>query len=65
MDVEAASMMTSCCTHPMEDLNTSDHLPLSVSLSYDVRSESYSPDNCGFKKIDWVDAEKDGDLATF
>ena len=33
MDVEAASMMTSCRTHPMEDLNTSDHLPLAVSLS--------------------------------
>ena len=52
MDVEAASMMTSCCTHPMEDLNTSDHLPLTMSLSYDACSDrllspapSYAPDN--------------------
>ena len=65
MDVEAAFMMTSCCTHPVEDLNTSDYLPLTVSLSYDVHSVSYSPDNCGFKKIDWVSAEKNGDLAAF
>lgn len=68
MDVEAASMMTSCHTHPMEDLNTSDHLPLTVSLSYDVCSESCygsSPGNCSFKKIDWLSAEKNGDLAAF
>ena len=33
MDVGAASMMASCSTHPMADLNTSDHLPLTVCLS--------------------------------
>ena len=33
MDVKAASMMTSCrMKDPMKDLNTSDHLPLTVSL---------------------------------
>ena len=36
MDIKAASMVSSCHTHPMEDLNTSDHLPLTVSLSYDA-----------------------------
>ena len=30
MDVEAASMATSCVTRSMDDLNTSDHLSLTV-----------------------------------
>ena len=38
MDIEAALMMVSCRTHPMEDLNTSDHLPLTVSVSHDACS---------------------------
>ena len=38
MDVRAVSMIDSCRTHPMDDLNTLDHLPLTVSLSYDVCS---------------------------
>ena len=36
IDVSAASMKDSCHTHRMDDLNTSDLLPLTVSLSYDV-----------------------------
>ena len=36
MDIEAASMATSCVTHFMDDLNTSDHLPLTASISYDA-----------------------------
>ena len=42
MDVSAASIMDSCCTHPMDDLNTLDHLPLTVSLLYDVCSTTES-----------------------
>lgn len=34
MDVDAASMLLSCYTHPMDDFNTSDHLPLTASLKY-------------------------------
>ena len=34
MDVEAVSLMSSC--HPMEDLNMSDHLPITACLIYDV-----------------------------
>ena len=34
MNMEAASMITVCVTHDMEDLNTSDHLPITVSLVY-------------------------------
>ena len=65
MDIKAASMMTSCCTHPMEDLNTSDHLPLTVSLSNDVCSDGNTPGSSSYKKIDWLGAEKNGDLAAF
>ena len=53
-------------THPMEDLNTSDHLPLTVSQSYDARSDSSFGNTTGrLKKIDWVGAKKNGDLAAF
>ena len=65
MDIKAASMMTSCRTNPMEDLNTSDHLPLTVSLSYDVCSDGNTPGSSSYKKIDWLGAEKNGDLAAF
>ena len=34
IDVEATSMVSSCCTHTMSDLNTSDDLPSTVSLIY-------------------------------
>ena len=52
MDVGAASMMASCSTHPMDDLNTSDHLPLTACLSYDActSTQDERPSN---KKIDW------------
>ena len=32
MDVEATSTLSLCLTHTMVDLNTSDHLPLTVSV---------------------------------
>ena len=32
MDIEADSMILSCCTHPMDDMNTSDHLPLTAAM---------------------------------
>ena len=53
MDIEAASMVSSCYTHPMEGLNTSDHLPLTVSLSYYAWSDSIVDNTTGkLKKID-------------
>ena len=36
LDVAATSMLANCHTHPMEDLNTSDHLPITVSLVCDT-----------------------------
>ena len=64
MDVSAASMMDCCRIHPMDDLNTTDHLPLTVSLSYDVCSimKSGNNDTLRCKRIDWVEAEKSGAL---
>ena len=67
MDVGAACIMDSCHTHHMDDLNTSDHLPLTVSLSYDVCSNTQSGNNDTLrcKRIDWVEAEKSGALDKF
>ena len=64
MDVDAASMMLSCYTHSMEDLNTSDHIPLTVSLCYDA-SQCKEDMSAGLKKIDWVEAKKNGSLEIF
>ena len=65
MDVEAISMVASCRTLPMEDLNTSDHLPLTVSLTYEACSLS-SVNMCyGLPKIDWDQARKSGAIADY
>ena len=47
--------------------NTSDHLPLTVSLSYDVCSSMQigNNDTLRYKRIDWVEAEKGGALDKF
>ena len=63
MDVGAASMMNSHRTLSIEDF-TSDHLPLSLPLLYDVCSSTKSGNNDTLrcKRIDWVQAEKSGFL---
>ncbi len=58
-DVEAASLMSSYCTHQMADLNTSDHLPLSVTLMYDASTQVAGATQ-GLPKIDWDLARKSG-----
>ena len=64
MDVGSASMLDSCCTRPPEDLNTSDHLPLTACLSYDA--SICTNDQTSFpKKIDWLEARKNGSLEAF
>ena len=67
MDVEAASMMVSCHTHPMEDLNTSDHLPLMVGLYYSAYSGSQN-ECIGTPRqlrVDWDEAGRSGALDMF
>ena len=54
-------MLTSCMTHEMTDLNTSDHLPITVSMAYypDLVSDNHNKTSCLYR-IDWVEAEKCG-----
>ena len=52
MDVGAISMMSSCCTHSFDVLNTSDHLPLTVTLLYEAISAPSSSDSSS-PRIDW------------
>ncbi len=63
-DVEVASLMSSCCTHQMADLNTSAHLPLSVTLMYHA-STQVADATQGLPKIDWDQARKSGVIDEF
>ena len=65
MEVEAASMATSCIAYSTDDVNTSDHHPLTASISYDACSSDQDSSPPSFKRIDWIGAEKNGDLALF
>ena len=65
MDVEAALMVVSCRTHPMEDLNTLDHLPLTVSLYYSAYSGSQNEGMGRQLRIDWDEARRSGALDMF
>ena len=58
MDVEAASMVVSCRTLPMEDLNTSDHLPLTVGLYCCAYSGSQNEGMGRQLRIDWDEARR-------
>lgn len=62
-DIEASARIDRCQTHEEEDLNTSDHLPLSVSLSCHVPTQ-FTADSA-WKRIDWTKAEASGALQTF
>ena len=55
MDLEAVSMMISCETVAEDDLNLSDHLPLSVRMSCGEVPECGSSQESG--RIDWVRAQ--------
>ena len=63
MDVAATSMLVSCHTHPMDNLNTSDHLPITVSLVCDASESNGSSQTC--KRIDWAEDERSGALNLF
>ena len=67
MDVKAASIITSCVTHDMADLNTSDHLPITACMAYqlDTVSENHNESTSCFHKINWVEAEKCGATPLF
>ena len=67
MDVESASMTTSCVTHKSSDLNTCDHFPLAVSLVYSTVSMQDASENQNAmpSRIDWVVAKRSGAVLAF
>ena len=57
-DVEATSMISHCRALPMEDLNTSDHLPLLADMLYTLLREENA---CHvLPRVDWEQAAKTG-----
>ena len=60
-------MTTSCVTHEMADLNTSDHLPLTASLVYSTvpKHEATENENAMPSRIDWAEAERNGAVLAF
>lgn len=55
--------MTSCQTLVEDNLNTSDHLPLSVITACGIVEESEKGDS--FRRIDWDGARRCEDLAEY
>ena len=64
-DVDAAELVSSCRTLNKEDLNTSDHLPLTDSLMYEERGSVPATYFNNPLKINWDQACKDGSLDVF
>ena len=62
-DIEAAAFVECCCIHDDTDLNSSDHLPLSVTISCSVPTQFLKDPN--WIRIDWAKAEKSGALLDF
>ena len=65
LDVEAVSLMSSCYTHPMEDLNMSDHLPITACLMYEGCSVDQSCDVSRQLGMDLAQAHRSGLLEVF
>ena len=64
MDVGAASMASPCVVHEMQDLNTSDHLPISVCLSFTAPIPSQKHE-VHWTNVDWRKAQGSGALEAF
>ena len=65
MDVEAVSLLSSCHTHPMEDLIMSDHLPITACLMYEGCSVDQPCNVSRQLRVDWVQAHRSGLLDVF
>ena len=63
MDVDVAFIMSSCMIHDVACLNTSDHLPLSVTVN--VPTDSIELVNDLPTRIDWTKAEFSGASHSF
>ena len=66
-DLCAASLAHSCHTHAMEDLNTSDHLTLSLEFMYTpcVCDTELTSADARQPRVDLDRARKDGDIDVF
>ena len=62
MDVEAVSLMSSCHTHPMEDLSTSDYLSITVRYGMCPQDHCSGP---RLNRVDWEKVWKGGLLEAF
>ena len=65
MDVEAVSLLSSCHTHPMEDLIMSDHLPITACLMYEGCSVDQSCDVSRQLRMDLAQAHRSCLLEVF
>ena len=63
MDVDAASIMSSCMVHEVACLNTSDHLPISVTVEVPIYCTENTDDNSA--RIDWTKAELSSATVSF
>ena len=61
--IEASSCIECCRTYDDDDLNTSDHLPPSVTLSCHVATQFAQDPVCS--QVNWLEAEKSGALHAF
>ena len=62
-DVEGSVCTEHCLIHEDTDLNSSDHLPLSITLSCSIPTQ-FEKDS-DWIRIDWTKAEKSGALLDF
>ena len=57
-------MASSCTVHEMEDLNTSDHFPISVEFSWKLEKTN-QPRDFQWEMIDWRMAKREEALENF
>ena len=60
MDEQASSSLTSCHTHHMTDINTSDHLPITACMTYEACMVDHAVDSLHQSRINWDKAEREG-----
>ena len=63
-DVEATCLMSDCCILPMDDLNTSDHLPLLVDMMYAPCQEEHM-EGAVSQRIDWDQARRSEEMVDY
>ena len=65
MNIEAASMILSRCTHHMDDVNTSKHLPLTEAMIYVPFVQDKEHNEQQQPRINWDQAKKNGEIGEY